>query len=153
MTNWNCAACSKPLARHRVEVLNTHLCIECAGLVRSLKFDDSIGHKIKVKRSKVKTSKLLVSILRNDDPLRISMPFKRVNRAMMEIIRDGDYRVGFVPVSCLVNRVVDNNVASPNNLGDTRSEFYTSIPRSTNGHSGDGCDISNVGHNTCDIGL
>ena len=76
-----------------------------------------------------RTSKLVSSITRDGDPLMVCIPFKRVNRPVIEIIRDGNTHVEQVPISYLVNRVVDNNVASTNNLGDASSEFDTSIPR------------------------
>ena len=133
-----CINCQRKVENYRVEHLNSFFCGTCAknmGMQRS--FGSSVSFEPKlVKVRPVKSSKLVVSMLRDDDPLRIVMPFKRVNRPTMEVIRNESHRVELVPVSCLVNRVVDNNVASTNDLSDASSEFHTGITWSSNRNSG-----------------
>jgi hypothetical protein len=130
-----CLNCQREIEKYRADILNSSLCANC---IRKVNFVlDHVPFKPSATKSqeRVKNSKLMVSFIKDTDPLTISLPFKRVNKPTMEIIRDGHHRPEKVFTSCLINRVVDNNVARTDNLRDASSEFYTSVPRSANGDS------------------
>ncbi len=126
-----CINCQSKVENYRVEHLNSSFCGACA---KNIGLQSSYASAVKVRP--VKSSKLVVSMLRDNDPLRIIVPFKRVNRTTLEVIRNGSHRVESVPVSCLVNRVVDNNISSTNDLSDASCEFHTGIAWSANRNSG-----------------
>ena len=125
-----CLNCRREIEFFRVAVLSSCMCSACAKKFDARKAVIADTGLVTLKSPKPKisrSSKLVVSISRDGDPFRVCVPFKRVNRPTVEIIRDGYTHTEFVPISCLVNRVVDNNVASSNDLSDASSEFDTGI--------------------------